>query len=108
MLRVFPCSEAAIRLETLQVYIPAVLVRDRLRRGRAFRRYEHKCAGPSSGYWLSEAAAGTEVNRLHQSVQQLNSPPPLHLLFHVLSVVESASTYIFSSIFYLMDKIINT
>ncbi len=38
MLRLFPCSEAAIKLETLQIYIPAALVRDRLRRGRAFRQ----------------------------------------------------------------------
>lgn len=37
MLRRFPCSEAAIKLETLQLYIPAELVRGRLRRGRAAR-----------------------------------------------------------------------
>lgn len=41
MPRLLPCSEAAIKLERVQVYIPAVMVKGRLRRGRAFRWYRN-------------------------------------------------------------------
>lgn len=61
-----PCREAAVKLESVQVHIPAVMVRGRLRRGtRESCCYLHAVhTGPSSAHRLCGGSAGKEADTL--------------------------------------------